>query len=263
MTPIQHRGKPKGGNMEIYAGDRLSTKDLIKKLGISEATWKRNRKDILKNLADSYVYEVEYEGRKTFYKFISTTGEYKTKTEERDEAFETAIIGTLQEKPLNTAKNVSRLINNKYYWPEITSLGYTEGTVYEYTRVRMRKWFGKDEKDTGSFENMEDLKERKGYISQKIWCMLDSEANEYIPMSQEQIDFFLKTVRENFAMAQKEQFEIDIFANFDAGLIDAKERDEKIGEYRYSLYAAAKRAYKERYGHYPIKVPEYVVYEVK
>lgn len=252
--------------MKFFKNEQLSTKELIGRLGVSEGTWKKRRKDILFELANLYKYEVIYSGQARYYHFLED-GEFeyhhKRKVKdlsangiERDKAFESAIIETLTDQPLNTAANVKRIIIEE--WPEVTKLGYAESTTYEYTRVRMRKWFGKDEDDNGSFENMEDLKMRKGYIKRKVWCRLDINNNVYIPLPKEEIDDFIYMLRIN--LMEDEDDEIKLLADFDAGTITKEEYDEESRALKYGSYVSAKESFKDKYGYFPIKVPEYIVY---
>lgn len=46
--------------MIIKAGEKLNTKELIQRIGISEGTWKNNKKDILLALEDVCTYEAIY-----------------------------------------------------------------------------------------------------------------------------------------------------------------------------------------------------------
>lgn len=239
-------------------GERLNTKEVYQRLGISDKTWKKNRKDILIELGNIYEYEVEYEGRTTIYHFIKRVGEATQSP--RDEAFERAILTTLYFQPMNTAANVARIIQ-KDEEQDIAAMGYADGTVYEYTKSRMRKWFGNNENDRGDFEDMEDMKERKGFIEEKVWCMLDAEYNDYIEMSQEQIDYFMKSIKDSFKTDT--EMEVKLLADYDAGVISKSELDKALGDLKVAGYAAAKKAFRAKYGKFPIKVPVYKIYESK
>lgn len=250
--------------MKFYKGEQLNTKELIKRIGISHGTWDNKRKDILLALSNSCEYEVIYKGRAIIYHFLKD-GEYSYErksqkssvaAQKRDAAFESAIIETLTDQPLNTAANVKRIIVDD--WPEVTNLGYADSTVYEYTRVRMRKWFGKDKYDNGSFEDMKDLKERKGYIKDKVWCYLDSENNVYIPLSKEQVKEFVHMLIKN--LKDIEQKEINLLADLDAGTITKEEYKEISVDLRYDKYISAKSSFRDKYGYFPINVPEYIVW---
>lgn len=240
----------------IHEGDRLTTKELYTRLGISDKTWKTNKKDILIEIGKVFEYEVEYKGRSIIYCFNKQVGIPKAS---RDKIYEDAILETLYFQPLNTAKNVSRIIQKEN--EDIKELGYSEGTNYEYTKIRMRKWFGVDVNDTGDFNNMEDLKERKGYIERKVWCMLDSEYNDYVEMSQEQISFFVECVKDSFK--DDSEVELKLLSDFDSGLITESEMKESLGILKTAGYAAAKKQFKEKYGKFPIKVPYYTIYKNK
>ena len=213
-------------------------------------------------LANSCEYEVEYKGRSVIYHFLKD-GEYNYTRKSsiaatiRDEAFEAAILEIISEMPLNTAANVTRIILED--WPEVTSLGYTKGTIYEYVRVRMRKWFGSAIGDNGSFEDLEDMNMRKGYIERKVWCRLDSVINVYIPMPEEQIDEFIELVQKHLKEIKKQ--EVKILADRDAGTITREECNEALGDLSFEKYTAAKREFHAKYDYYPICVPEYKLYE--
>lgn len=204
-------------------------------------------------------------GNKVIYHFL-TDGEYEytrktkaasAKTKLRDEAFEAAILETISEQPLNTAANVTRVIMED--WHEVTDLGYTQGTIYEYVRTRMRKWFGRAIGDNGSFEDVEDMNLRKGYIERKVWCRLDSVINVYIPMSEEHINIFIKLVQKHLKEIKEKQ--VKVLADRDAGTITKEECNEVLGDLNFEKYTAAKREFNAKYDYYPIRVPEYKLYE--
>lgn len=46
--------------MHVVKGEKLDTKELIKRIGIGEATWKRNKNDILLALANVCEYQTSY-----------------------------------------------------------------------------------------------------------------------------------------------------------------------------------------------------------
>lgn len=57
--------------MIIKAGEKLSIKELIQRLGIGEATWKRNKKDILLALEDVCTYEAIYSRKQSKLSFFN------------------------------------------------------------------------------------------------------------------------------------------------------------------------------------------------
>lgn len=123
----------------------------------------------------------------------------------------------------------------------------------------MRKWFGSAIGDNGSFDDMEDMSMRKGYIEKKVWCRFEPGYNRYIPMPEEQIDEFVKLVKKN--LKEIRDREVEILAAFDAGTITREECNEALGGLSYEKYTAAKKDFKEKYDYYPISVPEYVLYQ--
>ncbi len=203
-------------------------------------------------------------GNKVIYHFL-TDCEYEytrkakavsAKTIARDKAFEDAILEIISEQPLNTAANMTRIIKDD--WPEVTCFGYTDKTLYEYVRQRTRKWFGRAIGDNGSFDDVEDMNMRKGYIARKVWCKLDAGYNIYKEMPQEQVDDFISMVKKHIREAEND--DINLMADKDAGTISDEEYSKMSSSLRYDRYVAAKQEFKEKYGYYPIKVPEYRLY---
>ena len=173
--------------MKFYKDEKLTTEQLFKRLGICKRTFQNRKIDLLYDLSHFCKYEILREGRSEIYHFLEDS-EYiycrknSKEMKERDAIYEKAIIQILTDQPLNTAANVSRIAKEKI--PEISQLGYADATNYEYIRVRMRKWFGKDEHDLPLFG---EESQRKGYIDHKTWCYLDAATNIYVPLTEEQI----------------------------------------------------------------------------
>ena len=165
--------------------------------------------------------------------------------------------------PLNTAMNVSRILKEE--WKEVRDLNYTDGTLYEYVRVRMRKWFGYNQNDKGTFEDVEDMKQRKGYIAKKVWCILDNSSyqnhNVYKPLSQEQIDDFYSMFRSYRKDQRVVQMQAKINGDYQAGNITKEDRDKAVGQISSSSFILAKKEFKGKYGSYPIYASMYVLYE--
>ena len=131
--------------MDLKEQEVYSTKDMQNFFGVSKDTWKKKKDSLLFHLSNYYEYEVEYDSvdyRKCNYHIIKQLHEYEPplkKSVKRDLTYEKNIIKTIEISNLQTAKNVSRIIKTE---PEILSFHHKAGTVYEYTRVNMRKMFG-------------------------------------------------------------------------------------------------------------------------
>ena len=227
-----------------------STKQMIELFGISQSTWDHNRNKYLDNFALYYEYECIYKGRNTDYHILKQLGDYqkppsKRDKEVRDNVYSNEIIEVVKEDSLQTAANVSRIIKDN---EPIKAYNHSDGTVYEYTRIRMRELFGRSLDEGGTI----------GGMTEKIWCKLDSEHNCYIPIGEVMEQKFFTMIRAEKSMTTA--FEAEIYDGYENGLITAEERDTIIGRRGYSAYLEAKKRFAEIYGFYPIKVPNYGFY---
>ena len=131
--------------MNLLAGSIYTTNDIMKFFNVSKDTWKKKKNKLLFHFGNFYEYEVEYDSkdhRKINYKIIKQLGKYEPPQKKnviRDKTYENEIVKVIEEDNIQTAKNVSRIIKDT---DEIKASKHTEGTVYEYTRVRMRNMFG-------------------------------------------------------------------------------------------------------------------------
>ena len=156
--------------------------------------------------------------------------------------FEKEIVDVIERDNVQTAKNIARIIQKK---DEIKEYHHTEGTVYEYTRLRVASMFGKKVGEGGTH----------GEIIEKIWCRADLEHNCYIPMSDEAIQNFLDCYSQS--KEDGKQKELELLNDYQIGLIQKEELQEAIGEISLSNYIAARKSFHQKYGYYPIKVPVY------
>ena len=234
--------------MELLVGHTYSTQEMQTFFHVSKDTWKKKKNILLNHLKNYYLYEIEYnenDWRKLQYTIVEKINDYEPilkKGELRDIIYDKKILNVICCDNLQTAKNVSRIIKNDN---EIIALSHTDNTRYEITRVRMRNMFGTHKNDYGT----------PGYISDKIWCMLDVDNNRYIPLSEEKTkDFFnmFKTEKSLYSQA-----EIDILADLDNGLLTRKEADRIISANCINAFISAKQSFKIKYGYTPIKVPIY------
>ena len=159
-----------------------------------------------------------------------------------DQIYEKEIVDVIERDNVQTAKNIARIIQKK---DEIKEYHHTEGTVYEYTRLRVASMFGKKVGEGGTH----------GEIIEKIWCRADLEHNCYIPMSVEAIQLFLDCYSQS--KEDGKQKELELLNDYQIGLIQKEELQEAIGEISLSNYIAARKSFHQKYGYYPIKVPVY------
>lgn len=231
---------------------KLKSGEMAKALGISNPTWKKYKEEILANMEELGIkYKVIIKGRSIIYHFL-TEGEfnYIRKSERRDKIFEEEIISVIQKQPLNTPANISRIIIPH---EPMASLGYANSTVEEYTRQRVRAWFGKEVGDIPPAWDDIKYAERKGYIERKVWCYRDYNTNLYVPLTEDEINDFISMIKQGYKEIQ--QTDIQLLADLDAGLITKEEYKEQSGDMRIFNYSDAKASFESKYGYTPIKVP--------
>ena len=217
---------------------------------VSKDTWKKNKENLLLHLQQYYEYEVKYnekDRRKIDYHIIRKIKDYeppKGKKARQNVIYSEQIVNVIEDYNWQTALNVSRIIKNR---KEIVALNHKDGTIYEYTRVNMRTMFGKEIGEGGT----------KGIITDKIWCFSDTENNIYIALDDTQTKYLYNT----FTALKREnrQDDLSICADFDSGLITKEEMQEKLSSNSLSCFIAAKKEFKAKYGHYPVKVPVYEI----
>lgn len=190
---------------ELQVGRYYSTKELQAFMGIKESTWSHKRDALLRNLSIYYDYEVEYDGRKAEYHILKKLGDYqgiprKRNAAKRDAVYSSQIIEVIKEDNVQTAANVARIINDH---KEIQEFNHKFGTVQEYTRLRMREMFGKQQNEGGT----------TGRILEKVWVRLDAEHNVYFPMDDNQIEAFYACFKRERALSTQ----IELEAVNDAG----------------------------------------------
>ena len=218
--------------------------------GVSKDTWKKKKDNLLLHLQQYYEYEVEYnekDRRRLDYHIIKKIKDYeppKGKKAKQNIIYSEQIINVIEEDSWQTAKNVSRIIKNR---KEIIDLKHKDGTIYEYTRVNMRTMFGSKIGEGGTM----------GIITEKIWCIPDTENNVYTALDDTQVKFLYDT----FAALIKEtkQEDLSIYADLDSGLITKEEIQERFSSYSLACFIAAKKEFKTKYGYYPVKVPVYEI----
>lgn len=234
--------------MELYENSIYTTDEMIEFLGVSKDTWKKKKEQLLFHFGSFYEYEVIYDPkdhRKRNYKILKQLYEYEPpqkKSIKRDKIYESQIKDVVEYDSIQTAKNVSRIIKDT---DEIKELNHKDGTVYEYTRVRLRIMFGTKAGESGTC----------GTITEKIWCRLDKENNCYETLSDQEIEAFYKLFKEEKEAAKEEQ--LTLYCDYENGLITREELNEQIGESGLSCYLSARNTFNAKYGFYPIKVPVY------
>lgn len=92
---------------------------------------------------------------------------------------------------------------------------------------------------------------QKGYTKRKVWYRLGA-YNVYIPLPKEEIDDFIHMLKVN--LRKDKDSEINLLADFDAGIITQEEYDEEVRVLKYGSYIDAKESFKDKYGYFPIRL---------
>lgn len=223
----------------------MTTKEMMEFFGVSKDVWKRNKNKLLENFGKYYEYEVVYRGRNIDYHIIKKIADYKPiekKSEKRDRVYESNILDVISEDNIQTAMNVSRIIKD---YDSIKELNHSDGTIYEYTRVRMRNMFGVVVNEGGT----------KGIIEKKVWCKLVADYNYYVEMSEEEIQDFYDIYKQSKEDMKEE--ELEIFSDYQNGLITKEEMNSKLGECGLWSFRFARKQFADKHKYFPIKVPVY------
>lgn len=235
--------------MELIENQVYTSEELSKALGIAYGSFRNKRNEILENLSYYYEYEIIYSGNSISYKVVKKLGEYqplmrKNAAAKRDEVYENAIIEVIENDNYQTAMNVSRIIKEDKM---VADLKHSDGTRYEYTRVRMRNMFGTVVGAGGT----------RGRIVDKVWCKPDIQKCIYEEISPEILNEFFEIL----ANIKKDSAEHDasIVSDYASGLITRAEMIESIGERGYQDLVIARKVFKQKYGYYPVKVPVYEI----
>ena len=77
----------------------------------------------------------------------------------------------------------------------------------------------------------------------------------YEEMSEEAVAEFYK-IYESHKAANKD-YELEVFSNYQNGLISKEEMFEQVGASGFSCYQSARSEFNRKYNYYPIKVPVY------
>lgn len=251
----------------IKAGIRYSSASLAKEIGISKGTMSAKYNQIMDAISNCWQYETTYtKSGQPRFKFIKQNSEYVQK-KGRDVICECG-CECLREQPLNTPTNVGRILNSIDY-PEVQQLGYKDSTVTAYWRIDSKKLYGNSKQDKGSFEDVDDMKTRIGYIEGYVWCKLDAANNRYIPLNQEQMDYF-RAARDDRDKITNEELD-NLVAEYEQKEISKEEYLKAVSKIygdednKYNKIAnliSAKKEFKEKYGFYPCLAKKYVTYGV-
>ena len=234
--------------MLAQKNEKITQTELIKRLGINKNTFSRNRERILNELKQCCEYTIKAEGSALYYTFLTDCNYFyckdRSEQKKKDSILEKAIQETIKKYPLNTARNITRIITSNY--AEIQDLEYSSETYYKYTRLRVRLWYG----------SAQEVGE-KGYIADRVYCRLENE--EYIPMDEKEIQAYVNLYGKQ--RVKTATAALLIKDAYEAGTITEDEYLREREDVDNNCYISTRKAFKDIYGYYPILANQYVQFE--
>ena len=256
---------------QLQVGDVLNIKEMAQCIGISQKTFQNNRDKILLGLSEAYDIKLTYTKTGKISKFYieGVNFEYEfpkyqhKNMAKKNKIYEEIIPEIIREQPYNTPANIARNISRWYDGDFKRSLGksLSMGTYYNDTLQRCHEWYGRTPDDLQTFEDIK-MNKRKGRIIERVWGIQDT-SFEYKPLTQEQYDFLFKSFK-HFVYESEEyqKEELDRIGAYDSHLITREEFIRGHNENKYARFVCAKKAFKDKYGKWPIMVNVYQDYSL-
>lgn len=168
----------------------------------------------------------------------------------KNKFYRRAIPEIIDKEPYQTCANLSDIIWEDY--PEVKELNSTRSTVYTDVRFQKKRMFGKDENDYVPFGV--EAKDRIGQVVGTYWAFKNPKKHKYDLLTESQ-EKELKELLRKYAYgkeAQKENQKIQ--DQCEAGLISKEEKINLLGTDIDNRYQMARRAFKDKYGMWPVRV---------
>lgn len=218
---------------------KYSLKELKDLLKITDSQWKRRKEDILDHLHDYFDYEVKITNDHNYvfiiYQQLRGYEPLPRKTNpEKREYYAKLTRAYIEEKPHNTGTNIARNIKHKEQEMDRDEVD----TIARYTCRVVR-----DEYEPTSGEN--------------IWCYLNDDKLEYIPLDEEEVEwlknaFYIKC-------ASRENTLGEIYSQRINKIITERQAIEKQKECNEQFFVGIFKAFRDRFKKWPISVPKWQV----
>lgn len=208
-------------------------------LGYTYGTFRIKRKEILEHLKAYYKYNIDTTTMPHIITFLEQYQEYEKpnkKSDLRDADYKASIKKVLEKDNKQTAANIARLNENDIL---IKKYNHADSTRYEYTRVQLN--------------NLVETNEY--HISEKIWCELNNDTNEYMPMSAELVKEFYEMIDNKLNLVNK--LSKELLGDYKAGRISKREVKNQLGNINIEAFLQARMEYKDKYKYFPIYVAVY------
>lgn len=237
-----------------------SRKEISTLLGITSKTLSNTKAKYLNYLSTFCTFQILDEGKRNErYKIIDILVEdheivsmRENRKLKKTKNYSKAIVKSIEKSPIRTYINISRSISNI---PDIIELKYKESTRYKYVSEFMKIFFGPVICDGhGHFPGG-----LLGTVKWKIWCYWNEDTGNYVPMSDEDNNFFHQCFRD--AENDIDEQRLEICAAYRQKEITKEERDEQLGDIEYNTYLLGRQKFFEEKNYVPECVPEYIFHE--
>lgn len=241
-----------------------TVKELSEALGINRNTFTNNRDYILEEMNQCYDMEVNYTktGRissvviKDIYYDYEYENPKEKRVKERRELVKQESIEIIHQKPLNTYSGVARdIMKNgkvKFYTESFNVLRKDTGKI-------LAVLFGREIEENPVWEKAQEG--RIGYIESRVMVIYYPDENEYREFTEEQEKDWKELGRKYFGSDEAVKYQKDIMAEFDAGVITEKQKDEFLKQNMFANWNGLKLEFRNKWGGNPMKVNKYVFYQ--
>lgn len=241
-----------------------TVKELSEALGINRNTFTNNREYILEEMNQCYDMEVNYTktGRissvviKDIYYDYEYENPKEKRVKERRELVKQESIEIIHQKPLNTYSGVARDIMKN---GKVKSYTESFNVLRKDTGKILAVLFGREIEENPVWEKAQEG--RIGYIESRVMVIYYPDENEYREFTEEQEKDWKELGRKYFGSDEAVKCQKDIMAEFDAGVITEKQKDEFLKQNMFANWNGLKLEFRNKWGGNPMKVNKYVFYE--
>lgn len=222
----------------IELNKKYTTKELAKECDVSYGQFRNRRADYEEHLQKFYDMLIEHKGSGIYYIFNKELYPYVSyreyKSMQKNKVLQKHIKDTIHYDNRQTGSNIARIIVIN---GEIQALNWQLSTLTVYVR--------------------DELKElvQKGYYQRNDyrWCYLDKEKNQYVLMSNDEVE----RLRSYFRTRETDETEENILSAQEQGSISQEEANNRIANLRRSAFMQGRTDFQTETGYWPIKVPVY------
>lgn len=229
-------------------GETLTSKELVKKLKISDNTWRNNKKKYLEHLSHYYVIEETGKSNAKRYIIKEKIMDYEpyispANKKKKQETYNEIILKEIS-KPGMSLQLYSTMTKRVRTYEEIKQYHHKEGTSYGYVNGGMKEMFGKDIGEWGTC----------GKYENRIWAkQLYGAKYDFEKLTEEEEEKWKEIITYYFSS----NYIIDLLGLYEHGEIAKEDIKERMFLDSWDKYCLAKDAFFELFNFYPVRVKEY------